>query len=165
MWFILFYLQQTQADSSNGISLAEHFGTSVSDYVPDTPNWISEEMIKCISDIYCQLADPPLINHEFSFSPISHSSSLNMFSSGGQDDIWSPHCGRFSSFNSLVDNPFSIGESKEFSGPYSTMAKVERICRDDNKLKEIEHKLQYYRWFFPLRQILNPNRIFFKHKG
>lgn len=165
MWFILFYLQQAQADSSNGISLAEHFGTSVSDYVPDTPNWISEEMIKCISDIYCELADPPLINHEFSFSPISHSSSLNMFSSGGQDDIRSPHCGRFSSFNSLVDNPFSIGESKEFSGPYSTMARVERICRDDNKLKEIEHKLQYYRWFFSLHQILNPNCIFFKHRG
>ncbi|KAJ0010143.1 hypothetical protein Pint_34561 [Pistacia integerrima] len=147
-------LEQAQADAPNGISLAEHFGTSVSDYVPDTPNWISEEMIKCISDIYCELADPPLMNHECSFSPISYSSSLNMFSSRGQGDIWSPQCGRFSSFNSHFDNPFSIRESKEFSGPYSTMAKVERICRDDKKLKEIEHKLQYYRRLFNCRSLV-----------
>ncbi|KAJ0076799.1 hypothetical protein Patl1_36314 [Pistacia atlantica] len=147
-------LEQAQADAPNGISLAEHFGTSVSDYVPDTPNWISEVMIKCISDIYCELADPPLMNHECSFSPISYSSSLNMFYSRGQGDIWSPQCGRFSSFNSHFDNPFSIRESKEFSGPYSTMAKVERICRDDKKLKEIEHKLQYYRRLFNCRSLV-----------
>ncbi|KAL5855755.1 hypothetical protein ACOSQ4_005557 [Xanthoceras sorbifolium] len=138
-------LEQAQAETSNGISLAEHFGTCVPNHAPETANWLSEEMIKCISDIYCELADPPLINQCFTFSPISYSSPLDVLSSQGHGDIWSPQCGKFSSFNSHFDNPFSIGESKEFSGPYCSMAKVEKICRDDQKLQDIEHKLQYYK--------------------
>ncbi|KAJ4716446.1 Ternary complex factor MIP1, leucine-zipper [Melia azedarach] len=138
-------LEQAPADTSGGISLAEHLGTCISDHIPETPNWLSEEMIKCISDIFCELADPPLMNHDCPLSPISYSSSPDVLSSQGQSDIWSPRCGKFSSFNSHFDNPFSIGESEEFNGPYSTLAKVEKICRDDQKLKDIEHKLQYYR--------------------
>lgn len=138
-------LQQAEPGSSSGVSLAEHFSTCVSDHTPETANWLSEEMIKCISDIYCELADPPLMNQNFPFSPISYSSPLDVVSSQGHSDSWSPQCGKFSSFNSHFDNPFSIGESSEFSGPYCTMAKVEKICRDDEKLKDVEHKLQYYR--------------------
>ncbi|XP_021300264.1 uncharacterized protein LOC110428688 isoform X2 [Herrania umbratica] len=132
-------LEQAQIGTSDGCSLAEHLGSSISHHVPETPNWLSEEMIKTISAIYCELADPPLINHESLSSPVSNSSSQ------GQGDTWSPQCGKFSSFNSHFDNPFSIGESKEFSGPYCSMVKVQWICRDSKKLQDIEHKLQYYR--------------------
>ncbi|TXG64480.1 hypothetical protein EZV62_011474 [Acer yangbiense] len=155
-------LEQAQAENSNGISLAEHFGTYVSDHAPETANWLSEEMIKCISDIYCELADPPLINQNFPFSPISYSSPLDVSSSQGQGDIWSPQCGKFSSFNSHFDNPFSIRESKEFSGPYSTMAKVEKICRDDQKLRDIERKLQHYRSLVYRLEEADPKRM--KHE-
>ncbi|KAK8522339.1 hypothetical protein V6N12_056051 [Hibiscus sabdariffa] len=109
-------LEQAQMDTSNGYSLAEHFGTDINDQVTETPNWLSEEMIKSISAIYCELADPPLINHDYMASPISH-----------------------------FGNPFSIGEPKEYSGPYCTMVKVQWICRDSRKLQDIEDKLQYYR--------------------
>ncbi|XVE94092.1 hypothetical protein REPUB_Repub01dG0251100 [Reevesia pubescens] len=133
-------LEQAQMDTSTGFSLADHLGTSI----PETPNWLSEEMIKNISAIYCELADPPLINHEYLSNPISYPSSVDVLSSQGQGDMWS-QCGKFSSFNSHFDNPFSIGEPKEFSGPYCTMVKVQWICRDSKKLQDIEHKLQYYR--------------------
>ncbi|KAE8690741.1 hypothetical protein F3Y22_tig00110893pilonHSYRG00418 [Hibiscus syriacus] len=109
-------LEQAQMDTSNGYSSAEHFGTGIDDHVTETPNWLSEEMIKSISAIYCELADPPLINRDYLASPISH-----------------------------FENPFSIGEPKEYSGPYCTMVKIQWICRDGKKLQDIEHKLQYYR--------------------
>ncbi|KAK6254077.1 hypothetical protein QUC31_015797 [Theobroma cacao] len=132
-------LEQAQIGTSDGFSLAEHLGSSISHHVPETPNWLSEEMIKTISAIYCELADPPLINHGYLSSPVSNSSSQ------GQGDMWSPQCGKFSSFNSHFDSPFGIGESKEFSGRYCSMVKVQWICRDSKKLQDIEHKLQYYR--------------------
>ncbi|KAE8719182.1 cytochrome c bioproteinsis protein CCS1 [Hibiscus syriacus] len=140
-------LEQTRMDTSSGFNLAEHFGTGINDHVTETPNWLSEEMIKSISAIYCELSDPPLINHDYLSSPLSHSSYVGVVSSRGQGDTntWSPKCGKFSSFNSHFDNPFSIGEPKEYSGPYCTMVKVQWICRDSKKLQDIEHKLQYYR--------------------
>ncbi|MBA0642743.1 hypothetical protein Goklo_027086 [Gossypium klotzschianum] len=140
-------LEQAQMDTSSGFSLAEHLGTSINDHVTETSNWLSEEMVKSISAIYCELADPPLINHDYLPSPISHSSPVDVVTSQGQGDtnMWSPKCGKFSSFNSHFDNPFSIGEPKDFSGPYCTMVKVQWIHRDSKKLQDIEHKLQYYR--------------------
>ncbi|KAL4320294.1 hypothetical protein GQ457_18G019890 [Hibiscus cannabinus] len=140
-------LEQAQMDTSNGFSLEEHFGTGINDHLTETPNWLSEEMVKSISAIYCELADPPLINHDYLSSPLSHPSYVDVVSSRGHGDTntWSPKCGKFSSFNSHFDNPFSIREPKEYSGPYCTMVKVQWICRDSNKLQDVEHKLQYYR--------------------
>lgn len=140
---MLLTLQQAQNNTS--ISLADHLGTCIYDDALDTPNRLSEEMIKHISAIYCELADPPLINPDNPCSPISVSSALNEFVSQDQGDVWSPQCRNFSSFNSALGNPFHIGESKEFSGPYCTMAKVEWICRDSQKLRDIQHKLHDFR--------------------
>ena len=144
LWLQMLSLQQAQTTTSS-VSLAEHLGTCISNHIPETPNWLSEEMIKCISAIYCELADPPLINHDYPSSPIALSSSLNEYSSQGQSDKWSSQCKNFSSFNSNFDNPFHIEGSKEFSGPYCTMAKVQLICRDRQKLREIEYMLRRFR--------------------
>jgi hypothetical protein len=137
-------LQQAQTATSS-VSLAEHLGTCLSNHIPESPNWLSEEMVKSISSIYCELADPPLINHDYPSSPIEFSSSLNEHSSHRQRDKWSAQCKNFSSFNSNFDNPFHIEGSKEFSGPYCTMAKVQLICRDRSKLREIEYMLRRFR--------------------
>ncbi|KAF5727225.1 hypothetical protein HS088_TW22G00914 [Tripterygium wilfordii] len=129
-----------KAQSSN----PDHIGTCTCNHGLETPNDLSEEMIKCISAIYCELADPPLINSDYS-SPISYSSSVNGSPAQGQGNMWSPQSRKFSSFNSKFDNPFHIRESNEFSGPYCMMAKVERICRDGQKLRDVEDKLQKFR--------------------
>ncbi|KAE8715701.1 putative set domain protein [Hibiscus syriacus] len=45
-------LMEYAQNTSNVISLAEHLGTRISDHVPETPNKLSEDMIKCIAAIY-----------------------------------------------------------------------------------------------------------------
>ncbi|KAM3695185.1 hypothetical protein ACJW31_07G112800 [Castanea mollissima] len=151
-------LEQAQTTTSS-VSLAEHLGTCISNHIPETPNWLSEEMIKCISAIYCELADPPLINHDYPSFPIALSSSLNKYSSQGQSDKWNSQCKNFSSFNSNFDNPFHIEGSKEFSAPYCTMAKVQLICRDRQKLREIEHMLRRFRSLVSQLEEVDPRKM------
>lgn len=137
-------LQYAQ-NASNIISLAEHLGTCISDHAPDTPNKLSEDMIKCMSVIYCKLTDPPLIQNSFS-SPISSASSASAFSPQEQHDMLSPGLRNNSSFDVRLDNPFHVEGLKEFSGPYSTMLEVPWIFRDSEKLAEVENLLQNFRW-------------------
>ncbi|CAK9142610.1 unnamed protein product [Ilex paraguariensis] len=108
--------------SASNISLGEHLGNSTPDYVRKTPNCLSEEMVKCITAIYCQLAEPPLFNHGFTSSPISFSSAMSESSPGGQHDMRWPPCRENSSFNSWFNNPFHPDSS--ISGSYFTMAEA-----------------------------------------
>ncbi|KAJ6413081.1 hypothetical protein OIU84_005984 [Salix udensis] len=136
-------MEQAQS-ASNIISLAEHLGTRISDHVPETPNKLSEDMIKCMSAIYCKLSDPPLTHNNLS-SPNSSLSSMSAFSPPEQCDIWSPGFRNNSSFDIRLDNPFLIEGVKEFSGPYSTMVEVPWIYRDGKKLGDVENLLQNFR--------------------
>lgn len=138
------FFQYGQNTSSNIISLAEHLGTRISDHVPETPNKLSEDMIRCISDIYCKLANPPLSSHGLS-SPASSSSSMSAFSPKDYSGMWSPGLRKYSSLDERLDNPFHVQGLKEFSGPYSTMVEVQYIYRNDKKLAEVEHMLQNFR--------------------
>ncbi|KAF8410618.1 hypothetical protein HHK36_003150 [Tetracentron sinense] len=155
-------LEHAQSATTNVISLAEHLGTRISDHVPETPNRISEDMIKCMSAIYCKLADPPLMHHGLSSSPISPLSSMSAFSPQDQSDVWSPRCRKDSSFDARLDNPFHVEGLKEFSGPYSTMVEVPWICRDSQKLSEIEHMVQNFRLLVCRLEDVDPRRM--KHE-
>ena len=137
------FLQYTQS-ASNIISLAEHLGTRISDHVPETPNKLSEDMIKCMSAIYCKLSDPPLTHNSLS-SPSSSSPSMSEFSPREQCDMWGPGFRNNSSFDIRLDNPFLVEGLKEFSGPYSTMVEVPWIYRDSKKLGDVENLLQNFR--------------------
>lgn len=101
-------------------------------------------MIKCMSAIYCKLADPPLTHNGLS-SPNSSMSSMGAFSPPDQCDMWSPGFRNNSSFDVRLDNPFHVEGLKEFSGPYSTMVEVPWIYRDSQKLGDTEHLLQNFR--------------------
>lgn len=136
---------ETKTSTSNIITLAEHLGTRISDHIPETPNRISEDMIKCMSTIYCKLSDPLTMNHGISSSPISCSSPISSFSPQYQYDMWSPRCRKDFSFDSRLDNPFRIEGLKEFSGPYSTMVEVPWIYADSQRMSDIDHLLQNYR--------------------
>ncbi|KAG8497534.1 hypothetical protein CXB51_008946 [Gossypium anomalum] len=148
-------------NASNIISLAEHLGTRISDHVPETPNKLSEDMIKCMAAIYCKLADPPLIQNGFS-SPNSSMSSASAFSPPQQHDMWSPGFRNNSSFDVLLDNPFHVEGLKEFSGPYSTMVEVPWIFRDSQKLGDVEHLLQNFRSLICRLEEINPMNL--KHE-
>ncbi|RYQ80436.1 hypothetical protein Ahy_Scaffold1g106851 isoform A [Arachis hypogaea] len=70
-------MEYGQSNPPNIVSLAEHLGTRISDHVLETPNKLSEDMIKCISAIYCKLADPPSL-HPGLLSPTSSLSSTRL---------------------------------------------------------------------------------------
>ncbi|KAK7367473.1 hypothetical protein VNO80_09485 [Phaseolus coccineus] len=137
-------LEYAQSSSTNIISLAEHLGTRISDHVAVTPNKLSEDMVKCISAIYCKLADPPMTHPGLS-SPSSSLSSTSAFSIGDQGDMWSPRFRNNSSFEVRLDNPFHVEGLKEFSGPYSTMVEVSWLYRENQKSGDTEKLLQNFR--------------------
>ncbi|KAL1333001.1 hypothetical protein HN51_061776 [Arachis hypogaea] len=147
--------------SSNIISLAEHLGTRISDHIPDTPNKLSEDMVKCIAAIYCKLADPPTTNPGLS-SPSSSLSSVSAFSVGDHGDMWSPGFRNNSSFDVRLDNPFHVEGLKEFSGPYSTMVEVSWIYRDNTKLGDTEQLLQNFRSIISRLEDIDPGKL--KHE-
>ncbi|PIA55584.1 hypothetical protein AQUCO_00700117v1 [Aquilegia coerulea] len=139
-------LEYAPSATSCMTSLAEHLGTSAAADASEEPNRISEDMIKCISAMYCKVSDPAVINHGLSSSPSSSLSSESLFSPQDQYDRWSPCHRKDSSFDARPNNPFHIDGLKEFSsGPYSTMAEVPAICRDSQRLKDIDDILQKYR--------------------
>nr|XP_043608073.1 uncharacterized protein LOC122579876 [Erigeron canadensis] len=145
---------------ANIISLAEHLGTRITDHVPATPNKLSEDMIKCISDIYCMLSDPPISNHGLS-SPTSSLSSMSAFSPKQDPNmIWGPGFRRdSSSFDVHLDNPFHVQGLKEFSGPYSTMAEIQCLYKDNQRLGEIEPMLQHFRSLVSRLEVVNPEKL------
>lgn len=154
-------IEYAQNASSNLISLAEHLGTRISDHVPETPNKLSEDMIKCMSAIYCKLSDPPLTHNGLS-SPNSSMSSISAFSPQDQCDMWSPGFRNNSSFDVRLDNPFHVEGLKEFSGPYSTMVEVPWIYRDGQKLGDTEHLLQNFRSLICRLEEVDPRKL--KHE-
>lgn len=139
-------LERAPDSTSNATTLEEHLSTTIPNRSPEYPNWLSEEMIKCISIIYSELADPPLVNHGFLSSPISLSSCSSDSSPQLEGGIRSPPTREKSSFHSWTDNPFNLeGYSKEFSGSYNTMIEVRWICRDSQSLRRVKHLLREFR--------------------
>ncbi|KAJ4962380.1 hypothetical protein NE237_022319 [Protea cynaroides] len=152
-------LEHAQNATSNVISLAEHLGTRIADHIPETPNRLCEDMIKCMSAIYCKLAEPPLMHNGLSSSPLSSLSSVSAYSPRDQYDLWSPQCRKDSFFDARLDNPFHVEGLKEFSGPYSTMVEVPWICRDNQKLNEIEDMLQNFRSLVCRLEEVDPRKM------
>ncbi|XP_041025654.1 uncharacterized protein LOC121266026 isoform X1 [Juglans microcarpa x Juglans regia] len=154
-------MEYAENTSSNIVSLAEHLGTRISDHVPETPNKLSEDMIKCMSALYCKLADPPLTHNGLS-SPNSSMSSMSAFSPRDQCEMWSPGFRNNSSFDVRLDNPFHVEGLKEFSGPYSTMVEVPWIYRDGKKLGDTEYLIQNFRSLICRLEVVDPRKL--KHE-
>lgn len=135
-----------QAPCANSTSLAEHLGNSFIDNLPETPNWISEEMIKCISAIFCELSESPFLCYKNASYPISFSSSVYeevsaKIQGSKRGSQWKNH----SLFSLNSSNSFHVKGSKKFSGPYCSMIKIQKLCTDSQKLKEVEYMLRRFR--------------------
>ncbi|KAK6796835.1 hypothetical protein RDI58_004536 [Solanum bulbocastanum] len=154
-------MEYAQNSSSNLISLAEHLGTRISDHVPETPNKLSEDMVRCMCTIYCKLADPPLANP--CLSPTSSFSSMSAFSTKDQCGIWSPGSRKDSSFD-VRDNPFHVEGLKEFSVPYSSMVEVQCIYKDSHKLGDIGPLLQNFRSIVSCLEVIDPGKLSHEEK-
>ncbi|KAI4386721.1 hypothetical protein MLD38_004629 [Melastoma candidum] len=154
-------LEYTQKSATSIVSLAEYLGTNISDHVLETPNKLSEDMVRCMSVIYCKLADSSP-GHQGSSSPVSSSSSKSGFSPQDRRDPESPGFRNGSSFETRLENPFHVEGLKEFSGPYSSMIEVPWIYGDSQKLVDIEPLLQKYRSFITRLEEVDLGRL--KHE-
>ncbi|KAL1324104.1 uncharacterized protein LOC107628929 isoform X1 [Arachis ipaensis] len=152
-------LEQAQCAKSSSTSLGEHLGNFYVDNVPETPNWLSEEMIKCISAIYCELSEPPSLGLKNVSSSISFSSSGYELSSESQSSKLGSQWKKRSSFNLNSTNPFHVKGSKEFSEPYCSMVRIQQLCTDDQKLKEIEYMLRRFRSLVSRLDEVNPRNM------
>jgi hypothetical protein len=143
-------------DTSNSrYSLEEHLDTSILEHDLETPNWVSEEMIKCISTVYYKLVDPPMVNRDFPLSPIVSCSS----SPQEQFEMWSPQHGETSTFDSSLNSNQGLNE---FSGSYFTMVEVLRVNRDGQRLRSVEHILQKFRSLVSRLEEVDPSTM--KHE-
>ncbi|CAI0554358.1 unnamed protein product [Linum tenue] len=114
-------------NATNMISLAEHLGTRISDHVHDTPNKLSEDMIRCMSAIYCKLSDPPVTN--------------NGLSSPGLKEFSGP-------YSTMVEVPWIYRDNQKLGDVESLLQNFRSlICRlegvDPRKLKH-EEKLAFW---------------------
>ncbi|CAN4107601.1 unnamed protein product [Withania somnifera] len=138
-------LEHAQPSTSNR-SLTEHHVSNCSDNLyHNSPSRLSEEMIKCISAIYCQLADPPLFSHELSSSPISISSSTLESIPQAQTYMQGQQCIENSS-SDLLNNPFHFEDLKGFSGFFDRMVEVQGLFRDSRSLDGVEQMLKQFRY-------------------
>uniref|UniRef100_A0ACD5UXH8 Uncharacterized protein n=4 Tax=Avena sativa TaxID=4498 RepID=A0ACD5UXH8_AVESA len=162
------FLEEGETATTSGVvSLADYLGTNVADHIPETPNNLSEEMVRCMAGVYCKLAEPPLVHHRASSSPTSSLSSTSVVSPQYLGDMWSPNCRREATLDSRLINPFHVEGLKEFSGPYNTMVEVPSISRDRRRLSEVEDLIQTYKLILhrletaDLRRMANEEKLSF----
>nr|GEY45559.1 ternary complex factor MIP1, leucine-zipper [Tanacetum cinerariifolium] len=128
-------------DDLSSISRAENRDICVS------ANQLSEEMVKCLSTIYCQIADPPLLNHGFLSSP-SDSSPRDEFV------MWSPQCDGEATWAHDDFEP-----SMESSESCLNVVEVQGICRLDQRSSSVEHKDRKFRSLVSQLEQVDPRTL------
>ncbi|KAM5574062.1 hypothetical protein ABKV19_013532 [Rosa sericea] len=128
--------QKTADSRHRSRSLRDHLGASRIDSSLNTPDRVSEDIVRCISSIYCKLATPQA-QIALSASPTSSLASSSIFSSKNPCDSWSQHCN---------DDATTDHEGfKDNNGPYTTMIEVLKICLDDDSFNYAALMLQKFR--------------------
>ncbi|KAM7261308.1 hypothetical protein ACFE04_008675 [Oxalis oulophora] len=110
----------------------------------DTPDRLSEEIVGCISSIYCKLSTGP-INH--AGSPTSSVSS-SMFSSKYRCDSWSP---------SSKENA-GVHYNEEI-GPDTAIIEVLKICLNDDSFNYAATMLQKFRLLIQKLEKVDPSKM------
>ncbi|KAH9308470.1 hypothetical protein KI387_036381 [Taxus chinensis] len=115
------------------------------DYFYKSPNHLSEELVRCMSAIYCKLSEPPLKHSGIVLSPSSSLSSASIsFPHGAASDGWSPKWNTKSS-DILLKDPYKVKGDMGDAGPYRTMVEVPGICVDKDRLSYATHMLRNFR--------------------
>nr|XP_043624051.1 uncharacterized protein LOC122595692 [Erigeron canadensis] len=128
-------------DDLSCISLAENRDICVS------ANRLSEDMIRCISSIYCQFTDLPVVKQGFLSSP-SNSSPRDEFV------LWSPQCEGETTWIHNDSEP-----SMEFSESCLNVVEVKGICRNDHRWSKVENKERKYRSLVSQLEQIDPRTL------
>lgn len=133
-------------------SLADHLVASRIDNNLNRPDRLSEEIVRCMSSIYCKLADPTLCQTGLSASSNSSLSSSSTFSPRNLSDNWSPH------FSEEATGA-QIQGLKEESEPYAAMIEVLKLSLDDDSFNYAARMLQNFRLLVKNLEKVEPRKM------
>lgn len=145
--------RERQRAYSRHRSLADHLGNSLIDDARICPNRLSEDIIRCISSIYCKLANPSFTDKGCSGSSTSSFGSSSTFSPRNLSGSWSPQCNDEATQNSDFDG------LKQENGPYITMVEVLKLCLDDETYSYAATMLQKFRSLVKSLEVVDPMKM------
>ncbi|KAJ7524330.1 hypothetical protein O6H91_17G000900 [Diphasiastrum complanatum] len=132
-------------------------------YSFETPNRLSEELVRCMAAIYCKLSGPPLAQAgvpkpqlltSSSFTSYTNINNLRQYSG----DSWSPRWRTGSRTTSLGD-PFKVEVSSENIGTYSSMVEVHWIYVDKCRLEYTSQALCNFRLMIIQLEKVDPGSL------
>ncbi|KAJ9541931.1 hypothetical protein OSB04_028437 [Centaurea solstitialis] len=132
----------TRERRSGHRSLGDHLGT------PCTDDKLSEDILKCISSIYCKLGDPHHGHSDSSASSMSSSSTRNL------SDTWSPYCNEEETTKDTKYDGF-----KDERGPYADMIEVLKIGLDNDSFNYAEKMLKHFRTLIKKLEKIDPGKM------
>ncbi|KAM3229986.1 hypothetical protein ACQJBY_060662 [Aegilops geniculata] len=138
----LTFVEEGKCMDSSIVSLADILGTRIADHVPQTPNKISEDMIKCIAGIYIRLRDVGAVQRAFFPSPCSSFSSASGISSKFTGDIWSPRCRKDGFIEAWQDSSFSSGDLGQ---QCDSVIEVSALCKGAQRSADVKDMLCKYK--------------------
>ncbi|KAJ4849045.1 hypothetical protein Tsubulata_046131 [Turnera subulata] len=145
-------------DEKNGDSgrrsLADHLGAASFFNHVIASDRLSEDIVRCISSIYCRISNPLEGHAVLSGSPASSLSSSSIFSSQNPCDKSSPHCND----DTTVDQ-FQFQELREESGQDNEMVEVLKICLDDTSFNYAEAMLKNFRLLVRSLEKVDPMKM------
>lgn len=154
----------TVSDSKHGLSrsssghssLANFLSASIAEYVPKISCKLSEDIVRCISAVYCKLASQSsqnLADFETLSTP-SFSSSSSTFSLKHRVDSWSPRC--HYNVNTSSDKYDSLNERSE---QYNGMIICPRIYIDAEKFEYASKMLETVRSLIKRLEKIDPTKM------
>lgn len=153
-------LQEVPTKSSPS-SVNEDGPRPLRDYLSETPNKLSEELVRCMTAIYCKLSDPPLPQFGMPESPSSCTSSSTSLSSihGIFSDGWSPGCKTEIAYDTPLMDPFQVKGKVGGAGAYSSMVEVPWICLDKDRLNYTARMLRDFRSMVEQLEKVDPSQL------
>ncbi|XP_017698408.2 uncharacterized protein LOC103707546 [Phoenix dactylifera] len=147
------------ADSGGVTSLADHLGTRIADHIPETPNRLSEDMVRSMGALYRSLAESPLVHQALSSSPTSSFLSKTTFSPNFMGYTSSPGRKRESTLDARLDNRFQVEGLKEYGGPYSAMLEVTSIGKKSRRFNDVNGLLHDYQLLVHQLETVDPRKM------
>uniref|UniRef100_K3XRP5 DUF547 domain-containing protein n=1 Tax=Setaria italica TaxID=4555 RepID=K3XRP5_SETIT len=149
------HTQELSRSSSGRSSLANFLSASITEYVPKISCKLSEDILRCISAVYCKLASKPLKEAKFEPSSTpSFSSASSSFSLKYPVDSWSPRCHYNVDTTSDAYGSFD-GSNVQYTG----MIIFPRIHIDEDKFEYASKMLDTIRTLIKRLEKIDPTKM------
>ncbi|KAL1540670.1 hypothetical protein AAHA92_24986 [Salvia divinorum] len=145
--------REQQRAYSRHRSLADHLGNCRIDDALACPARLSEDIIRCMSSIYCKLANPMVTEKGCAVSSTSSFCSSTTFSPRNLSGSWSPQC------NDEVTQSCDFERLKQENEPYAGMVEVLKLCLDDESYNYAAVMLQRFRSLVKSLEIVEPMKM------